>query len=133
MHTEDDRNNNLQVTYLIERVEVNGDPGFDLISPRLELKALRGPSDNFLECRVYGPEFPTGDAHEKSTDWETAREEKRVIVPNVADCDTWVKAANDLIEGTLAESNEKVDVGPFAWGIPIKDLENRINEMIIGR
>lgn len=133
MHTDDDRNNNFQVINLIERWEVNGDPGFDLVSPRLELKALRGTGDNFLECRVYGPEFPAGDAREKSPDWDTARDVKRALVPNGADCDTWVEVANDLIEGTLAESNEKVDLSSSAWGIPLKDLENRVIEMINGR
>ncbi|CQD06640.1 hypothetical protein U2A4042260002 [Corynebacterium striatum] len=112
---------------------MNGDPGFDLFSPRLELKALREADHNFLECRVYGPEFPNKYVPERSPDWDTARTVKQVSVPNGADCDTWVKVANTLIDDTLAESDEKVDRGPDAWGSLIESLESRVIERIVGR
>lgn len=133
MHIDSSKNDNSRVINLIERSEMNGDPGFDLFSPRLELKALREADHNFLECRVYGPEFPNKYVPERSPDWDTARTVKQVSVPNGADCDTWVKVANTLIDDTLAESDEKVDRGPDAWGSLIEPLESRVIERIVGR
>ena len=133
MHVDSDKNDKFHVIGLIERTEIDGKTGFDMFSPRLELKALRGANHNFLECRVYGPEFRAKDAREKSPDWDTARTVEQAPVPNGADCDTWVKVANALIDDTLAESSETVDRGANAWGGPIEALESRVIERIIGR